>query len=179
MAVEEHQRGLNSSMKGMHPHTTHKTHSPAKYFMSNFVPKPIGQHTVRRSPSRTPEYKWEAKSNTRRERLKPPRIGFEMAQWGHNKPPRIHLSKHCRYIQNGPKVQVKLNSLDNECEECKIKHNLKPRPARKKAPTKVQMEAFSECRKPTLEEVTWLDSTLGEVLPNCKSLEQKLRMSTE
>ena len=42
--------------------------------------------------------------------------------------------------------------------------NLKPRPERKKAPKKVQIkETFSECRKPTLEEVTWLDATLVEV----------------
>ena len=176
MAVEEHQRGFNSSMKGMHPHTAHRTISPAKEFgaekefMSNFVPKPTCQHTVRRSPSRTPEYKWEARSNTRRERLKPPRIGFEIAQRGPNRPPRIHLSENCRYIQNRPTVQVEINSLDNVCEECKIKHNLKPRPARKKAPKKVQMEAFSECSKPTLEEVTWLDSTLGEVTAQLQKL---------
>ena len=85
MAVEEHQRGLNN----MHPHTAHKTHAP--------VTKPTCQHTVRRSPTRIPEYKWEATGSAQRERLKPPRIDFEMAQWGHNRPPRIHLSKNCKY----------------------------------------------------------------------------------
>jgi hypothetical protein len=71
-------------------------------------------------------------------------------------------------------VQVKIDSLDKLCEECKIKHNLKPRPERKKAPKKVQIkEAFSECRKPTLEEVTWLDSTLGEVTAQLQKLGAK------
>jgi hypothetical protein len=87
-----------------------------------------------------------------------------MAQWGHNRPPRIHLSKNCRYIQNRETVQVEINSLDNVCEECNIKHHFKSRPARKKVTKKVPIEEpFSECREPTLEEVTWLDSMLGEV----------------
>ena len=79
--------------------------------------------------------------------------------------------KNCRYIQNRPTVQVGINSLDNVCEECKIKHNLKPMPARKRAPKKVPIEEpFSGCRKPTLEEVTWLDSTLGEVTAQLQKL---------
>ena len=67
-------------------------------------------------------------------------------------------------IQNRETVQVEIDSLDNVCKECKIKHNLKSRPTRKKVPKKVPIEEpFSECREPTLEEVTWLDSMLGEV----------------
>ena len=145
----------------MYPHTAHRTHTSADRLMSNLMPKPACSHTVRSSPARTPDYKWQTKGNTHRERLKPPRMCFEMAQGGHNKPPRIRLSENCRYIQNVEIVQVEVNSLGNVREECKIKHNLKQRPARKKGPKKVPTEEpFDECRKPTLEEVTWLDSQL-------------------
>ena len=68
-------------------------------------------------------------------------------------------------------MQVKIDSLDNVCEECKIKHSLKPRPARKRG-TKKGSEGGTLERVPraTLDEVTWLDPTLEEVTAQLQRL---------